>query len=192
MTLCTASVYNGAILFNHTRINRMNTPEHLLKFEWYEKHQEWLINGGAGSRANLRGTDLRGANLRDADLRGANLRDANLRDADLWGANLRDADLWGANLRGASLRGANLRDADLRDADLWGAVGKFAVGKFGRHQGVAVGGYISIGCERHTFDHWLKNFEKIGESNDYSEQEIAMYGQWIKMAVEWLAAAATE
>ena len=82
--------------------------------------------------------------------------------------------------------------ADFRGADLRGAVGKFAVGKFGRHQGVAVGGYISIGCERHTFDHWLKNFEKIGESNDYSEQEIAMYGQWIKMAVEWLAAAATE
>ena len=145
----------------------MNTPDHLLKFEWYEKHQEWLIDGGAGSHANLRDADLRDANLRDANLRGANLRDANLRDADFWGA-------------------------DFRDANFWGAVGKFAVGKFGRHQGVAVGGYISIGCERHTFDHWLKNFEKIGESNDYSEQEIAMYGQWIKMAVEWLAAAATE
>ena len=194
LALCTASVYNGAILFNHTRINRMNTPEHLLKFEWYEKHQEWLINGGAGSRANLRGTDLRGANLRDADLRGANLRDADLRDADLWDASLRDADLRGTDLRGANLReanlwgadlrGANLWDADFRDADFRGAVGKFAVGKFGRHQGVAVGGYISIGCERHTFDHWLKNFEKIGESNDYSEQEMAMYGQWIKMAVE--------
>ena len=155
----------------------MNTPEHLLKFEWYEKHQEWLIDSGAGSRANLR----------DANLWGANLWGANLRDANLWGANLRDA-----NLRGADLRGADLRGADFRGADLRGAVGKFAVGKFGRHQGVAVGGYISIGCERHTFDHWLKNFEKIGESNDYSEQEIAMYGQWIKMAVEWLAAAATE
>ena len=205
-------VYNGAILFNHTRINRMNTPEHLLKFEWYEKHQEWLIDSGAGSRANLRdanlwGANLWGANLRDANLWGANLRDANLRGAnlrgadlrgadlpgaDLRGANLRGANLWDANLRGADLRGADLRGADFRGADLRGAVGKFAVGKFGRHQGVAVGGYISIGCERHTFDHWLKNFEKIGESNDYSEQEIAMYGQWIKMAVEWLAAAATE
>ena len=51
-------VYNGAILFNHTRINRMNTPEHLLKFEWYEKHQEWLIDSGAGSRANLRDANL--------------------------------------------------------------------------------------------------------------------------------------
>ncbi|EAA1018374.1 pentapeptide repeat-containing protein [Salmonella enterica] len=87
-----------------------------------EEHKVWITSmRESGSRA-----DLRGANLRDADLRGADLRDADLRGANLYGANLRGANLYGANLRGADLRGAdlygaNLRDADLRGADLYGA-----------------------------------------------------------------------
>ncbi|EOB3138940.1 pentapeptide repeat-containing protein [Salmonella enterica subsp. enterica serovar Montevideo] len=102
-----------------------------------EEHKVWITSmRESGSRADLRGADLRdadlfGADLRDADLRGADLRDADLcgadlRGADLRGADLRDADLCGANLRGADLRGAdlcgaNLRGADLRGASLYGA-----------------------------------------------------------------------
>ena len=74
-----------------------------------DEHEKWLTScGQEGSKANLRG-----ANLRYADLRGANLRGANLYDADLYGANLYDADLYGADLRGADLRYADLRGADL-------------------------------------------------------------------------------
>ncbi|HAT2607092.1 TPA: pentapeptide repeat-containing protein, partial [Kluyvera intermedia] len=49
-----------------------------------EEHKVYVTSFGAsGSKADLRGANLRGANLRDADLRGANLRDADLRGADL-------------------------------------------------------------------------------------------------------------
>ncbi|EEO0194619.1 pentapeptide repeat-containing protein [Salmonella enterica subsp. enterica] len=107
-----------------------------------EEHKVWITSmRESGSRANLRGANLRDADLCDANLRGANLRDADLCDANLrgsdlcganlCGANLRGSDLCGANLcganlrgsdlRDANLRGANLRDADLCDADLRGA-----------------------------------------------------------------------
>ncbi|ECD3149546.1 pentapeptide repeat-containing protein, partial [Salmonella enterica subsp. enterica serovar Bovismorbificans] len=47
-----------------------------------EEHKVWITSmRESGSRADLRGADLRGA--------------------DLYGANLRGADLYGANLRGA-------------------------------------------------------------------------------------------
>jgi hypothetical protein len=147
---------------------------------------------------NLRGADLRGANLsgadlRLADLRGANLRGANLRGADLsWAdlswAHLRRADLSGAHLRWADLReadlsGAHLREAHLRWADLRGASGPFTIGYFGKHHAVAAGGYISIGCERRTYDEWLANAEAIGQENRYTADEIADYVEWIKLAV---------
>ncbi|EAX6616102.1 pentapeptide repeat-containing protein [Salmonella enterica] len=97
-----------------------------------EEHKVWITSmRESGSRADLRGAnlrdaDLRGANLYGADLCGANLCDADLRGAnlygaDLCGANLCDADLYGANLCGANLRGANLRGADLYGANLYGA-----------------------------------------------------------------------
>ncbi|HBC0232803.1 TPA: pentapeptide repeat-containing protein [Salmonella enterica subsp. enterica serovar Napoli] len=97
-----------------------------------EEHKVWITSMRVrGSRADLRGADLRGADLCDADLRGADLCgadlrgadlcDADLRGADLRGADLCDADLRGADLRGADLCGADLRGADLCDADLRGA-----------------------------------------------------------------------
>jgi hypothetical protein len=92
----------------------------------------------------------------------------------------------GINLTGADLRGADLRGADLTGADLTGASGPFATGSFGCHNAVAAGGYISIGCERHTYAEWLKRYEEIGDAHDYSAAEVAMYGRWISMAVAWL------
>ena len=51
---------------------------------------------------------------------------------------------------------------------------------------LAVGGYISIGCEYHTYEHWLEHAEEIGEEYEYSSDEIARYVAWIKLAVELL------
>ncbi|EDA8856900.1 pentapeptide repeat-containing protein [Salmonella enterica subsp. enterica serovar Bareilly] len=157
-----------------------------------EEHKVWITSmRESGSRADLRGAnlrdaDLRGANLRGADLRDADLRGANLRDADLRGANLRGADLRGANLRGANLcganlcgadlRGANLRDADLRganlrDADLRGAdlrdadLPDLTFVILGEKYFISItnGEYVRAGCQNHTVEEWRK----------YSKQEIA-------------------
>ncbi|EHP2536529.1 pentapeptide repeat-containing protein [Salmonella enterica subsp. enterica serovar Amager] len=127
-----------------------------------EEHKVWITSmHESGSRA-----DLRGANLRDADLRGANLRDADLRGADLRGANLRDADLRGADLRDADLRGADLRDADLRGADLRGAdLPDLTFVILGEKYFISItnGEYVRAGCQNHTVEEWRK----------YSKHEIA-------------------
>ncbi|EBG3700881.1 pentapeptide repeat-containing protein, partial [Salmonella enterica] len=54
-----------------------------------EEHKVWITSmRESGSRADLRGANLRDANLYGADLRGADLCDANLYGADLCDANL--------------------------------------------------------------------------------------------------------
>ncbi|EJC7213223.1 pentapeptide repeat-containing protein [Salmonella enterica] len=157
-----------------------------------EEHKVWITSiRESGSRADLRGANLRGANLygadlrdanlygadlRDADLRGANLRDADLRganlhDADLSGANLHDANLYGANLSGADLSGAdlsgaNLYGADLRGANLYGAdLPDLTFVILGEKYFISItnGEYVRAGCQNHTVEEWRK----------YSKQEIA-------------------
>lgn len=130
------------------------------------------------SETNLDGADLSETNLSETNLSGAKLSETNLSEADLSGADLRWANLRGANLRGAKLRGAKMRWANLREAD-----GPFTTGYFGHHHAIAAGGYISIGCKRHTYDEWLEQYEVIGAANRYTADEIASYGAWIKMAV---------
>ncbi|AFM54434.1 pentapeptide repeat-containing protein [Salmonella phage vB_SosS_Oslo] len=142
-----------------------------------EEHKVWITSmRESGSRADLRGANLRdanlyGANLRGADLYGANLygadlRGANLRDANLYGAELRDANLRGANLYGAELRGANLRDANLYGANLRGAnLPDLTFVILGEKYFISItnGEYVRAGCQNHTVEEWRK----------YSKQEIA-------------------
>ena len=119
------------------------------------------------------GADLSGADLRGADLWSANLSSANLRDA-----YLRGADLSGADLSGADLSGANLRRADLSGAK---GILSFTLGQhFGfsyQYDGVI---YVQVGCECHTLEHWLLNYEQIGNDHGYSTKEINRYKRFMK------------
>ncbi len=157
--------------------------------DWKNSYPNGTIREYAAERhendeqIDLRGADLSHADLSHADLRGADLRGADLSVADLSHADLSNADLRWADLRGAGLRWADLSHADLSNADLRGADGPFTLGAFGRHGGIAVGGYITIGCERHTYAEWLERYEEIGKKHNYTNDEIADYGAWIKLAV---------
>ena len=102
---------------------------------------------------------------------------------------LRKHQLWLSNEpdgKCAYLGGADLRGADLRWAYLGGAKGNFVIGYFGNHHAIAAGGYISIGCERHTYQEWLDNGEQIGKDNFYIDDEIADYMDWIRIAIRAL------
>ncbi len=137
--------------------------------DWKNSHQNGTIREYAAERhENDEQIDLSEADLSGADLSGADLSVADLRWADLSHADLRWADL---------------SHADLSGADLSGADGPFTLGAFGRHGGIAVGGYITIGCERHTYDEWLERYEEIGKKHNYTNDEIADYGAWIQLAV---------
>ena len=149
-----------------------------------EQHKLWLQDRSTGERANfrnadLRFTNLRGADLYDANLYGADLRGANLGDADLRYANLFDANLFDANLRYADLRGADLRYANLSGANLHGAnVLRF---QYQQHEAIYTGcEMLSIGCEKHTLEHWLEHYEAIGEKHNYSTDEINEYYEFIQ------------
>lgn len=76
--------------------------------------------------------------------------------------------------------------ANLRGADLSGADGNFCTGSFRLHHGIAAGGYICIGCERHTYQEWLDNIETIGADNGYTPTEVAHYRAWCELAVKVL------
>ncbi len=150
------------------------------------------LYGGNLSEANLSGADLSGANLSGANLSGADLSKADLSKADLseanlYGANLSRANLYGANLYYANLSGANLSEANLYGATLSRAKG-VALFQYEQHLVAAFNNnrYITIGCKTYRTINWVKNFEKIGEDEDYSNSQIKMYGQFINMINEEL------
>lgn len=151
--------------------------------------------------ASLRSVKLRGALLIDAEMAYVKMDKCDARGADFTGAFLGGADLSVGRFSRSKMRNANLVDANLsysafRRADLTnakligtvlvGASGPFCIGKFLRHDAVAVGGYITIGCERHTYDEWLSGYEEIGKANRYTDRQIRAYGKWIVMVTEIL------
>jgi hypothetical protein len=149
------------------------------------------LSGANLSWTNLDGASLIGANLSWAKLDGANLWRANLSEANLIETNLGYTNLSEANLRYTNLRGANLIEANLSEANLRRA------NFFGANLSITHGIYsmqlsahtivvwfdressehmVKVGCEEHSIDHWLANYESIGRMNDYSELQCEEYG----------------
>lgn len=51
----------------------------------------------------------------------------------------------------------------------------------GRHQIlIDDNNLVSIGCDQHSLEYWLKHYRKIGTANNYSKQEIKRYGAFLK------------
>ena len=102
-----------------------------------------------------------------------------------------------ANLRGADLRGADLRGADLSHAELSYAELSYAIGDEyslfygGKHSGWATCSHVGVGCEMHTHAEWRKRFVEIGKENEYTDEEIERYRQWI-FSLDWLIEKGTE
>jgi len=94
-------------------------------------HAEWLRNSNQGSRAVLRGADLRGAVLSRADLSGA----------DLSRADLSGADLSGADLRGVKIKSLRVYTG-LYPYEIWSCVSIDNVP------------YIRMGCLYKTVEEW--------------------------------------
>jgi uncharacterized protein YjbI with pentapeptide repeats len=106
----------------------------------------------------------------------------------LYGTNLREANLRGTDLREANLRGADLREADLYGADLREAKGILTfVGErdlliYFKHKETY---YFKIGCMTKTSDEWLRSFSDIGAQNRYSEDTTRLYGDVIKLFIQY-------
>ena len=100
-----------------------------------------------------------------------------------------------ANLSGAYLSRASLPGADLHGADLSGARFLIADQELSvdsqkdftkitgsRHQGYRVKGYLKIGCQEHSIEHWLGNVYKIAEDAGYTEEQVEEYEDLVAFA----------
>jgi len=165
-------------------------------------HETWLDSHGTkGTRADLSYTDLSNSDLYDSNLSHSdlsrtnlsmtNLYNTNLSNSNLFNSNLSDSnlsrsDLSNSNLSYSNLSRSDLSYSDLSRSDLYGANISNIIGKriitFQGNKDFAyyVDGYIKIGCEYHTLDYWIKNYERIGTEAEYSSEDIESYGNWIK------------
>ena len=118
-----------------------------------------------------------------ANLSYANLSSADLSSADLSYANLSSADLRYANLSYADLSYANLRSANLSYADL--SYANTMTFQYQQHLAYyTFDGGLRIGCILMPITEWELGFEEIGKTNGYNDEQILMYGQFIKMCLE--------
>ena len=125
-----------------------------------ELHSKWKSGCAGGIRADLSGADLSRASLPGADLSGADLTRASLPGADLSGARFLIAD-------------QELSVDSQKD---------FTKITGSRHQGYRVKGYLKIGCQEHSIEHWLGNVYKIAEDAGYTEEQVEEYEDLVAFA----------
>ena len=102
-------------------------------------------------------------------------------------ANLHGANLCGADLRGAYLGSANLCGANLHGANLCGAKGILRLSD-GQHDVIAFDtGQVSISCHMYDISRWLQSYRTVGKKEEYTDDEIADYGDRLELCAKWIA-----
>ncbi len=131
------------------------------------------------SNSDLSKTDLSGSDMSYSNLSMADLSDANLTSAVLSGANLHCADMSSANLSEVKIDGANLREAEFKGTLLEN--GEHEHFCFRKHPAKYHGnGLLTVGCFTYHISEWMEKFREIGKSHQYSEEEIEIYGNFVK------------
>lgn len=147
-----------------------------------EEHNKWLNGEAGGVRADFAGASLIGADLEGVDLYSVNFCKANLKGANLRRANLTGADLTGAYLERTNLSGATLEGANLANTIYDGV--EFKQYQYQRQVAFFDSYTLRIGCETHTLEYWLNNYEDIGKKYGYTAEQIEKYGEFIKGLVK--------
>jgi len=145
-------------------------------------HKTWLDSHGTrGTRADLSLTDLSKMDLSYFDLYKMDLSYSILSYTDLSYTDLSNSYLFKSDLSHSDLSNSDLSGVDLTGANISNIIGKRIITFQGnKHFAYYVDGYIKIGCEYHTLDYWIKNYERIGTEAEYSSEDIESYGNWIK------------
>lgn len=96
----------------------------------------------------------------------------------VWGGVVSGGEVWGGEVRGGEVWGGVVSG---------GVFSKTALQIQGSRHFVNISrpNHIRIGCHEYSFDHWKENFKEIGRTQGYSKEEIAEYGQYIEMAINF-------
>ena len=142
------------------------------------EHDKWLKKE-SGVKAKLQRMDLSGVDLSNHDLTGGDLTGSSLKGANLKNCTLKSMSLSGVDLKDADISGANFHGCDFRGAGLNGVpLMRFQYQRDEAHY--QFDGMIRVACEYYSVDHWVENYQAIGEANQYTDEQIEMYGEFFK------------
>lgn len=158
----------------------------------YSRFKESSLRFSNFNKCNFIMSDFRSSNMAFSsfsycDFSRANLCGAYLFDSELIGCDFRCADFSKANLSRSDLYGSNLSSSNLSGANLSFCKNIISL-NLGRH--VAVYYFyknhrMKIGCLDFPIETWVRQFKSIGRSNNYSDDEIQIYGDFIKLCSQY-------
>jgi hypothetical protein len=120
---------------------------------------------------------FRGGWFYDGEFRGGEFRGGVFYDGEFYGGVFRGGWFYDGEFRGGEFRGGVFRGGVFRSGWLILQI------QGSRHfVNIPDGENIKIGCQEHPPKKWLSEFESIGKNNEYSENEIIEYKDYIELA----------
>ena len=141
---------------------------------------------------------LDGCSFHGAKLNTANFINTSLYRTRFDGANLFGTDFTRAILNQTHFDNTNLCNSTFRDTNIENGIFKnvhISVAIFpvpicnlslNRHQVFATPHSLTFGCYKHDWNHWFKNYEKIGRLSGYTKQQIEAHYTILKLVYDTL------
>ena len=111
---------------------------------------------------------IRGGVIRGGEIRGGEIRGGVIWGGVIWGGEIWCGEIWCGSHEYGTIKASLLQIQGTRH---------FCYAYFLEDLTVGLG----IGCERHTIQWWIENYESTGKSESYSADEITEYLEYIQL-----------
>jgi hypothetical protein len=142
-------------------------------------------------KCNFRGVGFYGCRFHDAAFTNCDMRDTSFHRSKLIGSSFKECRLDGVEFEFCDLYGSqfiNNAEAtiDFKWCDTRNITGAdIHVIDLGIHHRINyINGFVTIGCQRHRIEDWVKNYKEIGEEHLVNKDEIELYGQAFRFLLE--------
>lgn len=159
----------------------------------YTNFEGMILHKAVFQNSILDGASFYGAELSGANFTSASLYRTRFDSAKLFGANftraiLSQTDFTSSKLYGSTFRETNIENGIFRNVCVTMAIFPVPICtlSLNQHSVFATPTSLTIGCYKHKWEHWFKNYEKIGKLSGYTKEQIEAHYTILKLVYETL------
>jgi hypothetical protein len=130
-------------------------------------------------KAMIWGGVIWGGVIWGGEIWGGEIRGGEIRGGEIWGGVIRGGVIWGGEIWGGEIRGG-VHEYGKLEISLLQIQGTkhFCYARFSEDEKTIE---LGIGCERHSIEWWLENYELTGKCESYEQEEISEYYEYIRL-----------
>jgi hypothetical protein len=143
-----------------------------------------VMHGGVMRGGVMWGGEMHGGEMHGGEMHGGVMCGGEMHGGVMHGGEMHGGVMWGGVMRGGVMCGGEMHGGVMHGGEIKVSMLQIQGTRHFCYASPTVTGesiWLGIGCEFHSIEWWLENFESVGKSKGYTTEQIAEYKLYIDL-----------